>query len=317
MKHQWLLACALATASFAAYAGSEAVPQDDCAAAEASLPPRAILDLLDPQAPVERRQEALAAYERVAPMRGCPGFGYTLGQLYRHGPYLPGNLVPQDLPKARELIKPMAMAGDLGAFADLAEMEMRHANAREAMLWTQLYLHFVKNVRLDYVDDPDDVRFENSAYNSNLLGRVELIWRMARPRLPRKLVAADLDAWLAEHGAEVTRRMRRRMQDGDAHVLPQTGPKTSIAVRPGTCYLNLPGDTGAGAATWIVEVLPSGQAGRIVLENLVPNAKVAGRLAACLSRYSFRPFEGERPAFVRIPMVVGTPAARGLSRRNR
>ena len=110
-------------------------------------------DLLDADPPPARPAGALAAYQRLAEMPDCPEFGYTLGQLYRHGEYLPGNLLPQDLDKARALIRPMAEDGYLPAFADLAEMEMRHANAREAMKWTQLYLYYVDKVLLPGIED--------------------------------------------------------------------------------------------------------------------------------------------------------------------
>jgi hypothetical protein len=318
MKWHWIALCVAFGTPFACHAGEDTDAGAVCEAAYAELPHDTILDLLDPEAPADRRARALAAYERLATLGECPEFGYTLGQLYRHGPYLPGNLLPQDIPKARELIRPMAEDGYLPAFADLAEMEMRHANTREAMQWTQVYLHFVQDVQADYVDDADAAHYMRTAYNSHLLGRTDFLWRrLTRPPLPRALVADDLAAYLAEHGDHVTRRMRERHEGGHRRASAQDGGPTGVASAPDDCLLKPIRDVGSASAAWIVEVLPSGKTGRIVLENFVPNAEVTRELETCLSRYAFAPFEGTRPATVRVSMVMGSTEGRGLGRRRR
>lgn len=315
---KWKLACLLAASALPSMANAEADPVsgNTCEVAYAALPPGTILDLLDPAAPGERRQAALAAYQNLATLRDCPEFGYTLGQLYRHGEYLPGNLLAQDIEKARTLILPMAESGYLPAFADLAEMEMRHANAREAMKWTQVYLHFVDEVLAPDLD-PDDAHYQYSAYNGNLLNRVELIWRYARPFLPRKLVKEDLNAYLEAHGRDVGERMRERRHGLHLRTSAQDGGPVRITSRADTCYVNAIDRIGAASATWIVEVLPSGRPGRVMLENFVPKAEVADAMRACLDRYVFQPFEGQAPATIRIPMTMGSTEGAAISRKRR
>lgn len=318
MKWHWIAMCAALLVPFAGhtYEGQDA--DAVCETAYAELPQGAILDLLDPDAPADRRAGALAAYERLATIAQCPEFGYTLGQLYRHGPYLPGNLLPQDVAKARDLIRPMAEDGYLPAFADLAEMEMRHANTREAMKWTQVYLHFVQDVKADYIDDPEAMRYQRTAYNSHLLARTELLWRrLTRPPLPRRLVGEDLAAYLAEHGERVTRRMRERQEGRHRRISAQDGGPSGVAGAPEDCYLKPINGVGSASAAWIVEVLPSGETGRIVLENFVPNVEATEEMARCLARYTFAPFDGARPATLRVSMVMGSLGARGLSRPRR
>ncbi len=329
LKH-WLLACtvamvpSLALAQDAASAAPETTPAPQatamdsasaapmtCAQAHAAMPPGARLDVFDPDAPLERRQAALAAFEQAAALEGCPEFDYVLGMLYRHGPYLPGNLLPQDIEKARALIAPMAEAGDLQAFADMAEMEMRHANSREAMRWTQLYLHFVKTVAMDFARDPEQVRFMNAAYNSNLLARTELIWRYTRPKLSRKLIGEDLNAWLKAHPG-VAERMRARMTQGEPDA---AGGVATLEQDPGDCYVTLPTGMGAAAATWLLEVWPSGKVGRVVMENFVPKPEIANQMLHCVHEHRFQPFAGTDPVTVRLPMVVGSSEARPLRRR--
>lgn len=292
-------------------------PGDTCELAYAAVPQGSILDLLDPAAPLERRQSALATYQQLATMGECPEFAYTLGQLYRHGEYLPGNLLPQDLDKARALIQPMAESGYLPAYADLAEMEMRHANARAAMQWTQVYLNYVEKVLIPALGNATDARFQRSAYNGNLLARTELIWRYTRTSLPRKFVREDFHAYLDAHGKQVEQRMRERQAGQRMRASAQDGGRTRLVSTGEGCDVKMIDRIGAASAAWIVEVLPSGKVGRVVLETFVPKSTVADTLAACLADYRFAPFEGNTPATIRVSMVMGSPEGAAISRKRR
>lgn len=284
-----------------------------CDAAYLALPHGTILDLLDPEAPADRRTQALSAYQRLASMKECPEFAYTLGQMYRHGPYLPGNPLPQDFDKARELILPMAEAGYLPAFADLAEMEMRQAHVREAMKWTQVYLYFVDAVLVKYSKDTDDRLFERSAYNAHLLSRVSFLWRHFPPKLPDRVIKEDLNAYLSAHEASVTQRMREQFEGRHRGASTQNGgPGYTVS---GSEYIKLPGDLSAAAGSWIVEVQPSGQIGRVVLENLVPNIAVAEKIRQyMLRRYRFVPFDGAESRTTRVSIVVGSREGERIKR---
>lgn len=281
-----------------------------------ALPYGSILDLLDPEAAPERRASALEAYERLATIRECPEFAYTLGQLYRHGSDLPGNPLAQDVPRARELIRPMAEeAGYIGAFADLAEMEMRHANARQAMIWTQVYLYLVREVLMQDAD-ADQRHFQRSAYNGNLLTRVELIWNWTRPVLSRKLKGEDFRAYLATQP-----QLLQRVRAYEAGSAQRRASAQNLGVRttndPGTCYLIDLDRLGAASAAWIVEVLPSGETGRTVLENFVPNAKVADEIRTCLQRHAFAPHGGTEPVTFRYSSVMGSGEGASIRRLRR
>ena len=325
MKLLWPGAIAAATIAMAGLAAAPAAHAQDpidavvdsiCEREYEALPYGTILDLLDPEAPPERRAAALEAYQRLATITECPEFAYTLGQLYRHGPDLPGNPLPQDVERARELIRPMAeQAGYISAFADLAEMEMRHANAREAMKWTQVYLHLVQRVRMEDAD-PDERHYQRSAYNGHLLARSELIWRWARPVLRRKQKDEDFNGYLAGHG-DIVERVRAYEQ-GYSH---RRRSAQNLGVRvtndPGTCYISDLDRLGSASAAWIVEVLPSGGKGRIVLENFVPNAKVTEEMKACLLRLEFAPFGGTTPVTFRYSAVMGSGEGASFSRPRR
>ena len=114
-----------------------------------------------------------------------------------------------------------------------------------------------------------------------------------------------------EHGGLLPRRgqgLRASAQGGGA----------THAIAPAqSCYVNAIDRIGAGAASWIVEVLPSGKPGRVVLENFVPNPDVAGAMRDCLDRYTFAPFAGDAPATIRVSMVMGSPEGAAISRKRR
>src|SRR5690606_41004365 len=71
----------------------------------------------------------------------------------------------------------------------------------------------------------------------------------------------------------------------------QTCALPILVESPPRCYV-MERDYGAGSAAYIVEVLPSGQTGRIVLENFVPSPALAAVLKECLLRYEFAAFDG-------------------------
>ena len=290
-----------------------------CETAYAALPQGTVLDLFDPKASAGRRAAALAAYERLSAMSECPEFGYTLGQLYRHGEYLPGNVVAQDVPRARQLIRPMAEDGHLAAIADMAEMEMRHANVREAMTWTQVYLHYVDRIVSGEIADPRERYFMRSGYNAHLLARATHLWRhLLRPRLPDKQIRSDLGEFLAMYGSRIGRGLAARGSGAaPLRVSAQEGGPTRVTDRADDCYVTPIKGAGSGSASWIVEVLPSGETRRIVLESFVPKVEVADELANCLASYRFAPFPGTDPTTIRVSMVMGSPEQRPIMPRRR
>lgn len=313
MKWRWIplwLALAMPLVCFADE-GIDGVV--DCGEAYAAIPEGSILDLLDPDAPDDRRALALEHYQRLSTIKSCPEFGYTLGQLYRHGPDLPGNPLPRDIPKAHELIRAMAEAGYLPAYADLAEMVMRHGDPREAMKWTQVYLYFVRTVQPPLMN-PGKAQFHRSAYNGHLLNRAEVVWTWQKPAVPRKRVVEDLNEYLGQHGTRVARLMRERLQGQHGSAASQEGRFPRVLKGADDCRITPIDRIGAATVSWIVEVLPSGEMGRVVLENFVPKAAVADKLGQCLQMFEFEAFDGTRPATVRIPLMYGSPEGASFRR---
>lgn len=303
-----------AVADIPAGAPEAGPPGAACEAAHHALPGEGILDLLDPAAAGPARSAALEAYERLSTLPGCPEFGYTLGQMYRHGEELPGNLVARDIERARGLLLAMAEDGYLDAYADLAEMEMRHGEPRKAMQWTQVYLHFSRRVVWPEIDDPSRMRYQRSAYHGHLLMRATSVWRWPQPTMPKRLIREDLDAYLDVHGARVEARMRERQGGALRRASTLDGDIGRVQAQAGECYVD-GGRAGAGAATWIVEILPDGRRGRVLLENFLPTVATAGAMGECLDRYTYTAAPGTGATVVRIPMVFGSTAGATLRQR--
>lgn len=279
----------------------------DCGLAYDSLPQGALLDVLDPQAPPDRRALALAAYLKLAEIKACPEYGYTIGLLYRFGPDMPGNLLPRDLDKARQLILAMAEAGHLQAYADLAEMDMVHGRYRESMQWTQVYLYFVKSIQFPLAKDGRAAQFERSAYSGHLLNRAEVVWRWQKPALPRRVVSEDLTAYLAAHEERVASLiMLDKRLYGGSRLQQDLGTRPRVTSDGGECRLRPLDRIGAATASYVLEVQPSGQVTRILAENFVPNIDTAEHLKACVRRYEFAPFDGQQPLLARISITYGS-----------
>jgi len=303
MKKNWGLLLVALLAAFDCFADEGTGTHTKCSEAYGPGYRSSALDLLDAETPADRRAAALEGYLRVSALPHCTADIHTLGQAYRHGPELPGNLVPQDTARARELLLQVAEAGRLSVYADLAEMALRQGDAREAMKWTQVYLYFVKNVQKAFLDR-DGARFNSAGYNGNLLLRAERAWRKARPRLDRKLIEADLSDYVQQSGRDVTERIRTGFTERRERVSEEAGSQVR-GRSTGLCEPEGMRGIDAAAVVYIVEVLPSGEIGRVLPESFFPDPAAAEKLAHCVHTYAFEPFEGEQPRTVRIPVVFG------------
>lgn len=271
-------------------------PIDSCKAAWEDVPDTTIVDLFDPATPQPRRLRALDTYQRLAADSKCPGNGYQLGLLYRHGPDLPGNLLPRDVQRARQLILPHAEEGYLFGYADLAEMAMQQGQAREAMQWAQVYLSLMKRhgAKLDA-----EAGFDRRGYNVDLLIRAQRAWQKQRPALPKALILQDLRAYLEPREAGIVQALQERQQS------QQTENQDDLSIRRRrSCSADL-GRIPGGYAMYLLEVRPDGSVARVAIENFAPRPEVAAGLLHCARTFEFEPFTGNEPRIGRIPVVYG------------
>src|SRR5215468_208070 len=97
--------------------------------------------LLDANAPSAERQAAFDAYKKDA-LGGDIAAQYFVGNLYRLGDRLPGNIVARDSDQAFRYLSTAGAHGFIIAMAKTAELELELEKPYEAMLWAQLYGHY-------------------------------------------------------------------------------------------------------------------------------------------------------------------------------
>lgn len=274
--------------------GAAAAAEPDCDSDNTGFD---VVDVFDPGTDASERQRSL---QELTAYAHCPGYGYSLGVLYRHGSDLPGNLVEKDLPRARELLLNSGEEGNLIAYADLAEIALKEKQPREAMKWVQVYLYFVKT-RGNF--DPDSWSFDRSGYNADLLARAGNAWRKAKPALPRDWIGADLNAYLAGRKQAVTAAIANHDAKAEAANLKPEPSQAELRIkRVHDCQAD---SKWQGYATYLVEVRPDGEISRVALENFSPEPGIGQDLARCARAYEFHPFEGSEPLVARIPVFFG------------
>ncbi len=265
-----------------------------------------IMDILDDRVAPEVRQANVELLKKHAQLPACKGARYDLGNLYLHGPDLPGNPLPKDIAQARELLEDYGLDGNAFAFAQLAELALTENNAVEAMQWTQVYLYLVTH----YKDRPDVE--DHRGYNANLLARAQAAWRKSKSKgdsTPGSLLnayfnrtpalgqrtAKDYKASDEEAAAirsetglgDIGLRVKRRSYGGDV----------SFRIQP-------------GYAIYLMEVQPSGQVTRIAVQTFAPTPVHPQKLRSFVEGWEYYPHRSEEAEILRVPVMYGYPDAR-------
>lgn len=122
--------------------------------------------LLDPSVPLGERIKLFSKVIALA-NGGHVRAQELAGTLYWQGSKIAGSPVQQNLKQARILLANAAVHGDVPAMAKLAELELSAGRLQQAMIWSQLYAHY-----LDPVHSPRQKHGRNFAYASDLLDRI-------------------------------------------------------------------------------------------------------------------------------------------------
>jgi hypothetical protein len=251
------------TASGSLRAQSSDVPADPCVGED-----KVVMDVLDPALDAAHKSQPLRAMQSLA-AAGCGNAAWVLGNLHRFGPELPGNPLPRDSIRARQLLGQAGLAGVEAAYRDQAELALADGNARDAMLSTQVWLWL-------------------------LLKRVTRAWRAAR--LANAQIQPLLGTFLSEHGPALLAE-HHRIPERQAH-----RPRLALAKSPRVH----PGEIGrrSGYVMFRVEAKPSGEVTRIFVESYAPTADVVERLRPLVKDLRLVPFDGTESMTGTLPIVV-------------
>jgi hypothetical protein len=247
---------------------------------------KVVVDVLDPALDATHKSQPLQAMQALA-AAGCGDAAWVLGNLHRFGPELPGNPLPRDSVRARELLGQAGLAGVESAYRDQAELALVDGDARDAMLWTQVLLWLRDN-------DSGSRRKTAHGYDADLLRRATRTWRAAG--LANAQIQPLLDAYLDEHGDALQAANRRIAERGSRR------PRLALAKSPRVH----PGDIGrlSGYVMFRVEAKPSGEVTRVVVESYGPTADVVERLRPLVKDLRLAPFDAAEPMTGTLPIVA-------------
>jgi hypothetical protein len=152
--------------------------------------------LYNPDGDLSRRQEALATLVADSGKRGEFGWyrhtRYLVGSLYRLGREHPAALVDRDLDKAKLLLSHAALEGSLRAMASMAEAELSDGDAMSAMVWAQVYAHYMRKYSSHRGSD---------TYAADLLDRAYA--RVGRTSAAQRDITQYVNAFVATHGPKI------------------------------------------------------------------------------------------------------------------
>lgn len=296
---RWLATALLAIALPCAAAAQERAIELDF---ECGVDHVNVVDVFDPDFDLGAKRAMLQALEAGA-ARGCAYDAYVVGTMLRHGRALPGNPLEKDVARAAMLIEAYARGGRITAFADLAEMALSEGDARSAMQWTQVYLHFAMRYATSNVSD-----FDRRGYNADLLVRATQAWH--RARLKRSAIEPLMNEYLSRHRADVLAGLEApSIASGSARKQTDTeAPPLRIKTRREVVQLDRALEIEPGYAVFLLEVQPSGRVSRIVPETFGPNVNTPAALRPMVADFEFEPFDGSEPYIARVPVVYGYAA---------
>ena len=255
--------------------------------------------LLDPEAPAQRRAELAASLETRAHERNDPGALYLVGSLYRLGSEAsPTSPYPRDPDKAREYLTRAALKGRISAMGKLALLEHEERNRFEANVWAQLQAYYIAE-RARTKDN--EVEKATSAVAGILAVVQEGFPKTDVPKLEERvgtLIRSYDKAIRAsfEHTAEQQKRdPLKNARVGDCYVPPL---QHGLARRQRYA---------AGGAEYYVSFADDGNAARIWLIDVWPDARMERALRTCAGRSRVDPGEAiagnGRIAFLPIALV--------------
>jgi hypothetical protein len=211
--------------------------------------------------------------------------------MYRFGPALAGNALAKDVAHAGALLEHAGLAGSAYAYADLAEMALAEDMPHEAMLWTQVHLWRVAN----HPANSKGMPFHRQGYNADLLQRATRAWR--RAKLDNAQIQAMLDDYLARHRAELLAGLQEPERSAPQRV------RLSIARMPPRNAAHL--GKASGYVLFLLEVQPSGEVSRTVVESFAPSPEIVAKLRPLVEGVRLHPFEGPDPQNGVLPVVYG------------
>lgn len=236
----------------------------------AEEPHRLELDLLlDARRDAPEREAALRRL--IAAADSGDGYAqYVLGSLYRLGDRHPAQLLGRDESRAALYLSNAAVQGWVIALAAMAELRLDQGNAREAIVWTQLYIHYDAIRAADYPVAPDSRR----AYAASLLHRCSQ--KLTLDEALADAIDADVAAFVDRHGASMeTGNTDRQEADEDTSLGVPRLPAGMKELASGSRATGL---DAPGMAMYLIGVNQAGRVEHVHVIDSLPDHRVAAAL---------------------------------------
>lgn len=282
--------------------------------------------LLDPEVPDDERGEHLSRLHTAAEESAAAQ--HLLGTLFRMGLDHPAQLLARDDAQARHWLGKAALGGELFAMAALAEMDLAAGKPMDAMVWSQLMLHYVRKFPLQgSTKAPEyavDLVFRSY---QGLADRDPQAKRRRQSQETLKAVSKALDeeilantnAFLARDGITIDAAFRAKALAKEEPrernpVCPslhdnERWPLEVVRTAPGAhvVYVSTaPGMSRSGYGFFHVTVAPDGRITRVLMVNALPNVKYGKGLQATVEGLRFNAIEGAPERTALIPMSYST-----------
>ncbi|HET8553612.1 MAG TPA: hypothetical protein VFL78_02210 [Rhodanobacteraceae bacterium] len=174
------------------------------------------------------------------------------GTMYWQGSNIPGSPIQSNLQQAHTLLANAAVHGDVLAMAKLAEMEFKSGNLQKAMIWAQLYAH--------YIDPTVSAREQHGfryAYASDLIGRISKAGGKIDDTVSKGVSAtvARFDKPIREGIS--TFKQQRRSGDAFLTIFPQVKVPKELRTKSGVAEFMVAFDTsGKPGKIWTIASYP-------------------------------------------------------------
>jgi hypothetical protein len=283
--------------------------------------------LLDPQAPVNDREEHLARLKTAAGNDESSA-QHLLGTLYRLGPDHPASVVPHDAAQARHWLGKAARGGERLAMAALAELDLADGKPMDAMVWSQVMVHYSRNYPLPGSSDAPE-------YAADLIFRAQEALRSpagaprrrqsqamlrANEQALKEEILTNFRAFLAAEGDAMDSVFRARLQaDDQPRVEDPECPaiydsvRWPLEVKPGAPVTVVRSRAArklmyAGYGYFYVDVEPDGRVSRALMVDSLPGAEYGLGLQATVENLRFNAIEGAPLRVALVPMSFMTGA---------
>ncbi|HET6588369.1 MAG TPA: hypothetical protein VFG67_11450 [Oleiagrimonas sp.] len=186
------------------------------------------------------------------------------GTMYWQGSKIQGSPIQSNLQQAHTLLANAAVHGDVLAMAKLAEMEFNSDHMQKAMIWAQLYAH--------YIDPTVSAREQHGsryAYASDLISRISKAGGKIDDSVSKGVSAtvARFDKPIRE-GISTFKQQRR---SGDAYLtsFPQGKVPNELRTKSGVAEFMVAFDTsGKPGKIWLIASYPSPDFGTALRSHL-------------------------------------------------